>query len=224
MFKNLLGFWKGKDFLSQVFGDFKDMLDDAECMFDLVCDNLLEHTEDPELKKKVYEIDNRINVRQKDIRKRIVEHLSLQPTVDVAACLVLMSVVKDAERLGDYAKNLYRVTEFLEKPLDRALFEKYFGQLDVDIRTLFAQTKEAFIEGDEDKAQSAWDYEKRIAKLCNHVVTELADSQLTVNEAVCLALIARYLKRIVAHLVNIATSFILPLSDLDYYDEQRLPE
>jgi len=47
---------------------------------------------------------------------------------------------------------------------------------------------------------------------------------LPVNQAVCIALTARHLKRIVAHLVNIATSVILPLSDLDYYDEKRLQE
>jgi two-component system alkaline phosphatase synthesis response regulator PhoP len=49
----------------------------------------------------------------------------------------------------------------------------------------------------------------------------IAKSSLSVNEAVCLALMARHFKRIVAHLTNIATSVILPLSDLDYYDERR---
>jgi len=42
--------------------------------------------------------------------------------------------------------------------------------------------------------------------------------------AVCFALIAKHFKRIVAHLVNIATSVILPLSDLDYFDERRKNE
>jgi hypothetical protein len=32
---------------------------------------------------------------------------------------------------------------------------------------------------------------------------------------------ARYFKRIAAHLTNIATSVILPLTDLDYFDERR---
>jgi len=223
MFKNLLGFWKGKDFLSQVFGDFSGMLDDAEHMFKLVCGNLLDHSAQLD-KQEIYDIDQRINVRQKDIRKRIVEHLTLQPTVDVTACLVLMSVVKDAERLGDYCKNLYEVTELLENPIERTMFSQYFNGLDEDVLRLFGQTKQAFIDADEDKARSAWDYEKRIAKLCDSIVKELSQSELSVNEAVCLVLIARHLKRIVAHLVNIATSFILPLSDLDYYDERTLEE
>ena len=221
MFKNLLSFWKGKDFLVQVLEDFKIMLDDSESMFEAVCTQLLEGTKEPGLKDKIYEIDKQVNNLQKEIRKRIVEHLSLQPTVDVNACLILMSVVKDAERLGDYSKNLYEVTELLAQPIDRELFSEYFDELDKKILTLFQQTKEAFIDANEDQARSTWEYEKTIAKGCDKIVERLAQSNLPVNQAVCFTLVARHFKRIVAHLVNIATSVVLPLSDLDYFDEKR---
>jgi phosphate uptake regulator len=224
MFENLLSFWKGKDFLIQVMEDFKSMLDDSESMFKAVCTRLLGGADEPELKEKIYEIDGKVNRLQKEIRTRVVEHLSLQPTVDVSACLILMSVVKDAERLGDYSKNLYEVTELLEEPIDRSLFGEYFDELDKKILALFQQTKEAFIEADEDQARSTWEYEKTIAKGCDKIVERLAQSNLSVNEAVCLTLVARHFKRIVAHLVNIATSVILPLSDLDYFDEKKADE
>jgi len=220
MFKDLLSFWKGKDFLLQVMEDFKIMLDEAESMFQLVCARLTGGGDEPELKERIYSIDKKINDLQKEIRRRIVEHLSLQPTVDVNACLILMSVVKDAERLGDYSKNLYEVTELLEHPIDKSLYSRYFDSLDDDIVTLFDRTRDAFVEGNEDKAKSAWDYEGRIAKGCDKIVADVARSDLSVNEAVCLALVARHFKRIVAHLVNIATAVILPLSDLDYFDER----
>jgi len=221
MFKNLLSFWKGKDFLVQVLEDFKIMLDDSESMFKAVCARLLDGTKEPGLKDKIYEIDKQVNNLQKEIRRRIVEHLSLQPMVDVNACLILMSVVKDAERLGDYSKNLYEVTELLTQPIERELFSEYFDELDKKILTLFQQTKEAFIDADEDQARSAWEYEKTIAKGCDKIVERLAHSNLPVNHAVCFTLVARHFKRIVAHLVNIATSVVLPLSDLDYFDERK---
>lgn len=220
MFKNLLSFWKGKDFLAQVFEEFKSMLDDTEFMFKAVRSRLLDNVEEPDLKQKIYDIDKKVNLLQKDIRRRIVEHLSLQPTVNVTACLVLMSVVKDAERLGDYCKNLYEVTELIAEPVDQKLFTNYFKEIDKDIIKLFEQTKKAFIEADEEKARLTWDYEKRIAKDCDRIVANLAQSDLSVNEAVCFVLIARHFKRLAAHLVNIATSVILPLSDLDYFDER----
>jgi phosphate uptake regulator len=224
MFRNLLSFWKGKDFLAQVFEEFKSMLDDTEIMFRTVCGRLLDNVDEPGLKQRIYDIDQKVNLLQKDIRKRVVEHLSLQPTVDVAACLVLMSVVKDAERLGDYCKNLYEVTELLEKPLNRELFTKYFDGIDKDILTLFDQTKGAFIDADEEKARLTWEYKTRLTKDCNRIVSELSNCDLSVNEAVCMVLISRYFKRLIAHLVNIATSVILPLSDLDYFDEKRQVE
>jgi phosphate uptake regulator len=224
MFKNLISFWKGKDFLAQVFEEFKDMLDETKCMYEMVCGTLLENAEETDPKKKIYVIDKRVNNLQKHIRTRIIEHLTLQPTVDVNACLLLMSVVKDAERLGDYCKNLYEVTELLVKPMDKTVFSHYFNGLDKEILTLFERTEEAFLEAEKSKAESAWNDEHRMAIRCDRILEEIAKSTLSVNEAVCLALIARHFKRLVAHLTNIATSVLLPLSDLDYFDERRMDE
>ncbi len=221
MFPNLSSFWKGKTFLTTVLDEFKDMLEHTETMYALVQASLLKGESKPDLEERLRDIDKSVNAAEKDIRKRIIEHLSLQPTVDVNACLLLMSVVKDAERLGDYAKNLYEVTELLDKPIDAQVFSRYFNGMDEEIAALFKLTKEAFGESDEEKAQMAWGYENKIAKWCDNVVTELARSDLSVNEAVCFTLVARYFKRVVAHLVNIATSVVLPLSDLDYFDEKR---
>lgn len=55
----------------------------------------------------------------------------------------------------------------------------------------------------------------------DEIIERLAQSELSVNEAVCYTLIARHYKRIVVHLANVATSVIQPLSDLDYWDETR---
>ena len=127
MFKNLLEFWKGKDFLTQVLEEFKKMLDDTEKMFDSVCRRLIYNEKEPGLGDKIYAIDKNVNKLQRDIRKRVVEHLSIQPSVDVSTSLLLMSVVKDAERLGDYSKNLLEVTRYLEKPIDKDRYQKWFN-------------------------------------------------------------------------------------------------
>jgi phosphate uptake regulator len=52
-------------------------------------------------------------------------------------------------------------------------------------------------------------------------LTKLAASDLSTNEGVCYTLVARYFKRIAAHLVNISTSVVLPISQLDYFDEKK---
>ena len=147
MFKNILQFFKGKDFLNQVLEDFKAMLDDAEEMYQCVCKKLIHNEDSPGLKDKIYSIDKNINEREKDIRKRIVEHLAIQPSVNIPTSLLLMSVVKDAERLGDYSKNLYEVTTLLTNPIDPNTFKNLFGNIDNEILDFFKQTKDASVTG-----------------------------------------------------------------------------
>ncbi|MCF7909924.1 MAG: hypothetical protein K9L58_05370, partial [Candidatus Omnitrophica bacterium] len=158
MFKNLLQFWRGKDFLNQVLDEFKNMLDDTHRMFDSVCRRLINNEKEGELKDNIYSLDKKVNNLEKDIRKRIIEHLAIQPSVDLPTSLLLMSVVKDAERLGDYAKNLFEVTNVLNGPLDKESYLSFFGGVGQDLEKLFDITEEAFIESDEKKAAQAWSY------------------------------------------------------------------
>ncbi|NQT06150.1 MAG: hypothetical protein HQ575_01270 [Candidatus Omnitrophica bacterium] len=224
MFKNLLDFWKGKDFLTNVLGEFENMLKDAQVMFGSVCKKLLENEDMPGLEDKIYEVDKNINLIEKDIRKRIIEHLSIQPSVDISMSLLLMSVVKDAERLGDYAKNLFEVSRLKKGPLDKGTYVKMFDAIDKTIMKMFDDTKKAFIESDEEAAKSIWQTERGIVKRCDGILEELAKSNLGTNEAVTFTLMARYFKRTAAHLTNIATSVILPISELDFFDEKRRSE
>lgn len=224
MFKNLLDFWKGKDFLTNVLSEFGNMLKDAQEMFEMVCQNLLEGRDIPGLEDKIYNVDKNINLLEKDIRKRIIEHLSIQPGVDVPMSLLLMSVVKDAERLGDYAKNLYEVSRITKRPLDKETFSRLFGEMDKTIINMFEDTKKAFIESNEEMAKNLWQTERGVVKKCDRIIEELAKSDLNANKSITFTLMARYFKRTAAHLTNIATSVILPISELDFFDEKRRSE
>lgn len=220
MFKNFLAFWRGKDFLSRVLENFNTMVEDTQEMFSSVLNKLLESKEEPGLKDKIYSVDKQVNELEREIRKRIVEHLSLQPAIDVPACLLMMSVVKDAERIGDYCKNLYEVTELLEKPLDKAEFRQLFNNIDREVIDEFSKTKDAFKNSDEELAREVLDIETRIVKNCDDILKKLASGKLDTNKAVCYTLTARYFKRIAAHLANIGSSVILPISQLDFFDEK----
>ncbi len=221
MFKNLLSFWKGKDFLTSVLKEFENMLEEGRAMFEDVCHSLLEDRKIAGLEDKIYGVDKKINRLEKDIRKRIIEHLSIQPSADIPMCLLLMSVVKDAERLGDYAKNLYEVLGITNRPFDNETYTRLFGDMDKVIIGMFKDTKKAFIESDEKAANSIWQRERGIVKSCDKMIEEIAKSSFNANQAVTFTLLARYFKRTAAHLTNIATSVILPISELDFFDEKR---
>ncbi|MBU1863678.1 MAG: hypothetical protein KKH94_08465 [Candidatus Omnitrophica bacterium] len=221
MFKNLLSFWKGKDFLSKVLNEFEQMMINAEGMFKAVCEKLITGKGKEGLGDRIYEIDRQINQFERDIRKRIIEHLALQPSVDVPVCLVLMSVVKDAERLGDYAKNLFEVTEMMKGPMDKELFRSYFNEADKKLILLAEKTRSAFIKSDEALAREILGIEREIVVKCEEAIKKLANGNLSSNLSVCFTLIARYFKRIAAHLVNIGSSVIVPIDQLDFFDESE---
>ncbi len=218
MFKTLLGFGKGKDFITEVLEEFNRMLSDTRVIFVSSYGHLFNPINEPGLGDKIYEIDRRVNESQKNIRKRIAEHMTLQPTVDTTACLILMSLVKDAERVGDLAKNIYESKNYFDGHLDKAVYDKYFGDIDKHILEHFNRTRDAFIDSDEEKAAGAWDEHKKIREMCDSALQSIANSQLPVKEAVGFSLMTRYYKRISAHLTNIATSVIVPLDKLDYFE------
>ncbi len=221
MFKNLFQFVKGKDFLTQTLSDFKNMLEIAEKMYEKVMEKLFQQSELENLKDKIYELDEQINQLEKSIRTRIMEHLSLQPTIDLSTSLILMSVIKDAERLGDYIKNILEVTDLFKKPMDKNEYAEIFSNTDQNIIKLFRETKDAFVASDENKAENAWNYERKIALKCDKIIEKIAGSELETNKAVCYVLLARYFKRLTAHLTNIATSVVLPLSEIDFYQKKE---
>ena len=222
MFKNLISFLKGKDFLAEVLGQFEEMIDNAQFMFNSSCDKIINNNEEPGLKEKIFETDKKINENQRNIRKRIVEHLTIQPMLEVNACLILMSVTKDAERLGDYSKNLFQTGEMIDRPLDEKVYKELFDGLNQEIFSMFDSTRRAFVESNNIEANTTLSNKKRIVKECDQIIEKLAKGELSVNHSVCLALTARYYKRIAAHLSNIATAVVLPITDLDYFDETRM--
>jgi len=226
MFKNLIAFWKGKDFLTAVLQEFREMLNDTKGMFRSVCETLIKGRGEPNLEDVIYRVDKKVNRLEREIRKRIVEHLSIQPGTDVPVSLVLMSVVKDAERIGDYCKNLLEITKFLDKPIEKNCFEKLFDGIDKKIMETFEMTEKAFIESDEKVAEQIMYLEREIVKSCDDIIKKMAGDKgsLSTNEAVCFTLLARYFKRVAAHLANIGSSVILPISDLDFFDEKHRPD
>lgn len=223
MFESLLGFWSGKDFLAQVLDDFAEMLNTAESMYADVVEHFAKPKPDGDFKQSIYERDRSINTLERKIRRRIIEHLAVRPRVSLNVCLILMSVVKDAERVGDYTKNLLDVAEVLRRPVDADAAKRFETEIPHEISKSFADTAKAFIDSDETLARAVVRRQRDVAARCEKIWRDMATSELPPNQAVCLAIAARYHKRIALHLANIATAVIMPVTDLDYWDEDAGP-
>jgi phosphate uptake regulator len=80
------------------------MLELGQEMFCIITDSLVKDTE-PEKAANIKRMDKEINQMHREINRQIFEHLSVYPDGELFPCLVLINVVKDSERIGDYNKN-----------------------------------------------------------------------------------------------------------------------
>lgn len=175
---------------------------------------------DPDLENSIRRRDIQVNKLQRKIRRQVVAHLSLDPTrSDVPYCLLVMSLVKDVERLGDYAKNLAGIRALHPDPLpDDDIVRELAGIRDWiagDYETLW----DVFESHDEKRAGELIVEGRNLTRRLDEMITEAVDADYPGRTLAVLVLGMRFYKRIVAHLVNVLTGVVQPLHKLDYYDE-----
>ncbi len=225
MFKELIEALRQRPLLGQMWSEMEEMLGDAVDMYRPIADvlagreKMTQATHDG-----VYETDKRINHLQRKIRKQLVAHLALAPGSDVPISLTLMSITKDAERVGDICKNLLEVAEAAKTPIcSGGSYGERVRELLTEGEALFEPTVAGTINSDRDTACRAVESARNLARKCDAMIDDLMRDDLPTRDAVLLTLLARYLKRISLHLSNIASSVVMPLHRLDYFDEEGTP-
>jgi hypothetical protein len=102
-----------------------EMLDTCVSMNKFTYRVLIEGMNDAEAQAKLYDRDQHINVLEREVRRSVVTHLALeQRSEDIPSGLIFMNVVKDAERIGDYLKNIYDVAhDLMPEDADRTIYK-----------------------------------------------------------------------------------------------------
>lgn len=174
----------------------------------------------PGEREKIYALDREVNHLEEVIRKQIVTHLSMQVnSVDLPYCLLLMSLVKDVERIGDYAKNLADLAEICPDALPDDVNVRELRSIRSGVEAGFRETFEVFEKSDAERAEELIRQERDIAKRCDALIGAVAGSSYDARTSTALALGTRYFKRIGSHTLNILSSVVLPLHKLDIHDE-----
>ena len=221
MLRKLMEAWRGKNTLALMLDQFDQMLAHDQWLFEQATDIYWRNREWPQVQDALYARDKQVNELERAIRREVVRHLTVHPGTDVVACLILMSVVKDAERIGDYCKNIYEIGKIFRHGYTA---EHYVNQLrDIhDItNALFAEAREAFRSSNADLACQVQQTFGTMGKKCDYLVEQLLGQKddMATDEAVAYGLLARHMKRIAAHLANIASSVVAPVESLDFMDE-----
>ena len=217
MFKKLMKIWSEQAFTQQLVNEFLTMLENSEKMLSYAFKVLIQDGSGKKFDKKIYKKDQKINLTEREIRKRVLIHLSTNPSCNLPACLSLIIVVKDAERLGDYIKNLFELKKLLkDSKKDSELLRRLFDVSASELMVLFGKVSTAFKNSDKDLASEAIKSGYEIAKRCEEIIEETVKSDFGARQAVVVALGARYIKRIAVHLTNIVTSITNPLPEIDF--------
>jgi len=219
-FGSFLDVFKADNWSNELVGMIGSMLEKAHGMFDYTSGVLIRGDEDTDPQARVYDEDQKINKLERKIRRRIISHLSLRGSrADVPSALIFMNAVKDGERLGDYVKNLHEVGEMMPADVNRQLYADKLGPISDEISVMFDNTRQAFEDSDEELAGKVIKQAKRSGREFEALIREIIASGMDANNAICMVLMLRFYKRLVAHMGNIASTVVMPVDLIDYYDE-----
>ena len=198
------------------------MLDTDLLMFNESVKSLRE-SDTAEIPIDIFEMDKKINQFERDVRRKVMTHLAISGNEDLGSGLILISVVVDIERIGDYTKNIYELAINHPKKLQGFSFEKDLLQIEINTRNLFNDTIKTFKNQNLEEARKIMkDYKKGISKQCDDITNTIISSELDIdaNSAAAIALYSRYLKRISAHSRNLISSIVNPFERIGYPEEK----
>ena len=219
MFDWLKKIQTGMSSAEELVQSFEQMLEDGRHMFDVASNALLAGTDPDAVKEDLWATDKRINKMERRVRRRVVTHLSTYGTGAAASGLVLMSLVKDAERIGDYCKNLYQLAA-LRRGLPEEAPTDLRQQKDA-ISRLLAKARNIYKSEDEEAARTFIAEADAIAEHCDKQAVAMVMRDVQDGLSANAALSYRYFKRVISHALNIITSVVMPVDRLDYYDEDK---
>ena len=220
MLKELFNLFRVHDALTRMKRDFSEML---ALSYDLTIDAgniLFDEVSEGHYRAELRERDVQINKVEREIRKQVITHLTInKDPSDVPYCLLLMSIVKDVERLGDYAKNISEIRDEGGAPIVDDANGTELRNIRAATETTFGVVSEVFATADSKRAATLIREGRMVNRRCDELVSKVARSTYDAATTTSMVLGARYYKRIDSHLLNILSGVVMPLHKLDYYDD-----
>jgi len=207
--------------MEQIEAQIRQMLLDDRHTFDTAINALIGGTDPTLVGKDIRKTDKGVNKAERAVRRELVVHVSARGTsADIPLVLASMSVVKDAERIGDHAKDIWDIANRGVDLSDAEDIDVLMRSRD-RISNLIGETARVFGDKDLEAAHALLQSSDELQDEYDERIDEQLHTDKPAREAVPRALLYRYFKRISAHLMNILTSLVMPIDRLDYYDEDK---
>ncbi len=223
MFKKWLAIFKQDTLMQRAYQRSFEMLDITQKMYEEAKESLRQR-EDNEVDLKIKDTDKKVNSYEREVRRMVFNHLAVAGTADLPSGLVLISIIIDIERIGDYAKNMVELALAHPGKLHGGEFEEKISRIEESVGDSFIQTKKCFEEEDADVAVKLLAKYAWVNDLCDEVVQDVVrekDKNISSGDASALALYTRWLKRINSHLRNITTSVVNPFDRIGFEPKKK---
>ncbi len=223
MFNIFKQIFSSNDLFKEAFESTTEMLREDFVMFEASVRSLRQ-SDNSKLDFDIYAADKKINKYEREIRRKVLTQLAIAQPSDVAVGLVLISVVSDVERIGDYTKNIYELASAHTQRLFAGKYDEKLIENEKLITEKFNKVSEAYETSDEEMAGKLMQEHKFISGWCDSVVKELItknQDELQCSDAVVVALYVRHLKRISSHLTNIVSSIVNPFPRVGYRNKDQ---
>lgn len=225
MFGAIREFFRRESLLDQCFQETIEILGVARDMM-AAAGHSLRQSDTGEVELDVRKADKQINKYQREIRRNVLTHLSVSSSTDLTAALILISIIIDVERLGDYTKNIVELAQAHPKRLEAGKYEDELRVLEERVRTGYDEVGQALETSDEKLARQFMHSHQGFAVSADGMIKSLirADDELAKGSAVTLALYLRYLKRCESHLSNIVSSIANPFPRIGFHSKMLTPD
>ena len=162
--------------------------------------------------------DKLINRLEVEVRTKVLTYLAFNTSPDLAGALYLNAIVIDYERIGDYCKNIAQLKLLYPTILDDDQYRKDVIAMFGRIIKMFDLTREAVQDDDAEKAKTVMGmHEEGTKRKHADLARKLTeDKDIDPNKAIVYALLANNLRRISAHLRNVASGVVQPVSQIGF--------
>jgi Na+/phosphate symporter len=201
--------------VDEAFTDVSEMLQRSAEMLDHALAFLFENKR---LAVDLEDMDDLIDEAERRVRRTILQHLAVNPKQDLVASLVLVSMVQDAERIGDFARGLVELVRMARGPR-QGPFADDLRQIADRLRPLFGICERAFRLGDANEARRVIIAHRELRRTLKDYRNRVAASDLSADMAVVYSGAAQILRRVGAHLGNIASTVVQPYDRIRHHDE-----
>jgi len=225
MFEKFRELFSSENLLNAAYNTTLTMLEFDHQMF-LASSETLRQKDTAELPFNVHQKDRKINKYEREVRRNVLTHLTIAGTQNIVPGLVLVSIVIDVERIGDYTKNIAELAMNHPTRLHAGRFEEDLVEMETAIKDHFPKVIEVLAKQDKELGRSIMQKEKTISKKSDGIQADIItgknlDNTMSISDAVVLALYARFLKRTNCHLNNIATSIVNPFPRIGFREKTK---